>query len=64
MSVKFCNFVEVYLVSFQQITLKLGNFLNLNLKALFPAESIDFSSPVHEKKIEKNMERSVICLFL
>ena len=62
MCVKFCNFVEVSLVSFQQITLKLGNFTNL--KALFPAESIDFSSPAHKKKIEKNMERSVICLFL
>ena len=48
MSVKFRNFVEVSLVSFQQITLKLGNFTNL--KALFPAESIDFSSPAHKKK--------------
>lgn len=48
MSVKFHNFVEVSLVSFQQITLKLGNFTNL--KALFPAESIDFSSPAHKKK--------------
>ena len=48
MSVKFRNFVEVSLVSFQQITLKLGNFTNL--KALFPAESTDFSSPAHKKK--------------
>ena len=51
MSVKFRNFVEVSLVSFQQITLKLGNFTNL--KALFPAESTDFSSPVHTKKLKK-----------
>ena len=51
MSVKFRNFVEVSLVSFQQITLKLGNFTNL--KALFPAESIDFSSPAHTKKLKK-----------
>ena len=63
MSVKFCNFVEVYLVSFQQITLKLGNFINLNFKALFPAESIDFSSPAHEKKKLKK-KRGKVCYLL
>ena len=61
MSVKFCNFVELSLVSFQQITLKLGNFTNL--KALFPAESIDFSSPAHKKKkIEK--KHGKVCYLL
>ena len=45
------DFKSFIFVSFQQITSKLANFINL--KALFPAESIDSSLLVHVK-VRKN----------
>ena len=41
------DFKSFIFVSFQQITFKLAKFINL--KALFPAESIDSSLLVHVK---------------
>ena len=48
------DFKSFIFVSFQQITSKLANFINL--KALFPAESIDSSLLVHVKSYKNPWE--------
>ena len=48
------DFKSFIFVSFQQITSKLANFINL--KALFPAESIDSSLLVHFKSYKNPWE--------